>query len=44
MVYMGVDVMACSEIYNDGVKASATIGIPHLLTLLNGLQCIVDVV
>jgi hypothetical protein len=31
MVYMGANViMACSKIYDDGVKASATIGIPHL--------------
>jgi len=29
MVYMGVEVMACSKIYGDGVKAGATIGIPH---------------
>jgi hypothetical protein len=29
MVYMGVEVMACSGIYGDGVKAGATIGIPH---------------
>jgi hypothetical protein len=29
MVYMGVEVMTCSEIYGDGVKAGATIGAPH---------------
>jgi hypothetical protein len=29
MVYMGVDVMACNGIYDDGVKAGATIGVPH---------------
>jgi hypothetical protein len=29
MVYMGVKVMTCSKIYGDGVKAGATIGIPH---------------
>jgi hypothetical protein len=29
MVYMGVEVMACSEIYDDGVKASATVGVPQ---------------
>jgi hypothetical protein len=29
MVYMGVEVMACNGIYSDGVKAGATIGIPH---------------
>ncbi len=29
MVYMGVEVMAWSRIYGDGVKAGATIGVPH---------------
>jgi hypothetical protein len=29
MVYMGVEVMVCSEIYGDGVKAGAAAGIPH---------------
>jgi hypothetical protein len=29
MVYMGVEVMACSGIYNDGVKVGAIIGVPH---------------
>jgi hypothetical protein len=29
MVYMGVEVMACNEIYSDGVKVGAGIGIPH---------------
>jgi hypothetical protein len=29
MVYMGVKVMAYNGIYDDGVKASATIGVPH---------------
>jgi len=29
MVYMGVEVIACNEIYGDGVKAGATIGVPH---------------
>ncbi len=29
MVYMGVEVMACSGIYNDGVKVSATTGVSH---------------
>jgi hypothetical protein len=29
MVYMGVEVMACSEIYGDGVKVCVAIGIPH---------------
>jgi len=29
MVYMGVEVMACSGIYGDGVKASAVIGVFH---------------
>jgi hypothetical protein len=37
MVYMGVDVTACSVIYDDGVKASAVAGVPHLLTPPNGL-------
>jgi hypothetical protein len=37
MVYMGVEVMACSGIYDDGVKANVTAGIPHLLTPPNGL-------
>jgi hypothetical protein len=27
MVYMGVEVMDCSRIYDDGVKASATAGV-----------------
>jgi len=29
MVYMGVKVMTCSGIYDDGVKAGAPTGIPH---------------
>jgi hypothetical protein len=29
MVYMGVKVTTCSEIYSDGVKASATTCVPH---------------
>jgi len=29
MVYMGVEVMACSGIYADGVKVGVAIGIPH---------------
>ncbi len=29
MVYMGVEVTACSRIYNDGVKAGVVVGIPH---------------
>jgi hypothetical protein len=29
MVYMGVKVMAYSGIYGDGVKVSATTGVPH---------------
>ncbi len=37
MVYMGVKVMACNGIYNDGVKANAVAGVPHWLTLPNGL-------
>jgi hypothetical protein len=29
MVYMGVEVMAWSGIYGDGVKVGATAGVPH---------------
>jgi len=29
MVYMGVKVTTCSEIYGDGVKANAAVGVPH---------------
>jgi hypothetical protein len=29
MVYMGVKVMACSEIYSDGVKAGAVTSVHH---------------
>jgi hypothetical protein len=29
MAYMGVEVMACSRIYSDGVKAGPTANIPH---------------
>jgi hypothetical protein len=29
MVYMGVEVTACNEIYSDGVKVGAAIGIPQ---------------
>jgi hypothetical protein len=29
MVYMGVEVMACSGIYNDGVKVSAVVDVPY---------------
>jgi hypothetical protein len=29
MVYMGVEVMACSGIYGDGVKVDAALGVPH---------------
>jgi hypothetical protein len=29
MVYMGVEVMVCNGIYYDGVKAGATVGVPH---------------
>jgi hypothetical protein len=29
MVYMGVKVIACSEIYDDGVKVGAVVGVPH---------------
>jgi hypothetical protein len=37
MVYMGVDVTICNGIYDDGVKAGAAAGVPHLLTPPNGL-------
>jgi hypothetical protein len=37
MMYMGVEITACSEIYGDGVKVSAIIGVPHKLTPPNGL-------
>jgi len=36
MVYMGVEVTACNGIYGDGVKASVTTSVPHLLTPPNG--------
>jgi len=29
MVYMGVGVTICNEIYGDGVKVGAATGIPH---------------
>jgi hypothetical protein len=29
MVYMGVEVTPCNEIYGDGVKAGATASVPH---------------
>jgi hypothetical protein len=29
MLYMGVKVIACNGIYNDGVKVGAAIGVPH---------------
>jgi len=29
MVYMGVEVIAWSGIYGDGVRTSATVGVPH---------------
>ncbi len=44
MEYMCVKVMACSGIYGDGVKASATIGVLDWLTPPNGLWSTVDVV
>jgi hypothetical protein len=36
MVYMGVEVTACSGICGDGVKVSVTAGVPHLLNPPNG--------
>jgi hypothetical protein len=38
MVYMGVEVIVWNGIYGDGVKASATACVPHLLTFPNGLS------
>ncbi len=29
MVYMGIEVMACNGIYDDGMKANAAGGVPH---------------
>jgi hypothetical protein len=29
MVYMGVEVTICNEIYGDGVKAGVVVSIPH---------------
>ncbi len=29
MVYMSVEVMACNEIYGDGVKVGVVISVPH---------------
>jgi hypothetical protein len=29
MVYMGVEVMTCNGIYDDGVKVGATTSVPH---------------
>jgi len=29
MLYMGVKVIACNGIYDDGVKVGAAIGVPH---------------
>jgi len=29
MVYMGVKVMVCNEIYSDGVKVGAVANVPH---------------
>jgi hypothetical protein len=37
MVYVGVEVTVYNASYDDGVKTSVTIGIPHSLTLPNGL-------
>jgi len=37
MVYMGVEVTACSGIYGDGVKVNAVTDVPHYLTPPNGL-------
>jgi hypothetical protein len=37
MVYTGVKVTTCNRICDDGMKADATTGVPHLLTPLNEL-------
>jgi hypothetical protein len=29
MVYMGVEVMTCNIMFNDGVKVGVAIGVPH---------------
>jgi hypothetical protein len=29
MVYIGVEVIACSGIFGDGVKVGVAIGVPH---------------
>jgi hypothetical protein len=29
MVYMGVEVTTCNEIYSDGVNVGAATGVPH---------------
>jgi hypothetical protein len=29
IVYMGVEVIICNRIYDDGVKVGATVGVPH---------------
>jgi hypothetical protein len=29
MVYMGVDITTCNEIYDDGVKTDVVVGVPH---------------
>jgi hypothetical protein len=37
MVYMGVEVMTCNGIYDDGAKVGAVTSVPHSLTPPNGL-------
>jgi hypothetical protein len=37
MVYMDVEVTTCNKTYDDGVKASVVVSVPHLLTPPNGL-------
>jgi hypothetical protein len=29
IMYMGVEVTACSKIYGDGVKVEVAVGVPH---------------
>jgi hypothetical protein len=44
MVYVGVEVMACNGICDDGVKAGVVTGVPHWLNPPNGFLCVVAVV
>jgi hypothetical protein len=37
MLYMGVELTTCNEVYGDGVKVGAATSVPHSLTPPNGL-------